>query len=292
MPGLAFDAAPAESGAFTPGLFFDAAPAVSGGTYYSTGFGEAAQQCGSPTRLRRERRKRLRMVRSRFPAWLPPWTWYGFPCLPPGQHGDLYASASEEQFKKTVEEQFKTTEDEQFKTTEEVWQRIGDLEKQFKTTMEEFGDLAEKSGRLDGTVSVVMEEVPMMMAHLGGVSAEIEKISYLKKSVDDLHIKYKELQAYKDDQEARLSGEVEKTSNLQQSLDDLHTKCNELQAAKDALKKDAELERQSIELNFKESFDQMKRDFHTITLQTTEVILSGVDKQITPLEVALSQFST
>merc|ERR1711953_1311656 len=174
------------------------------------------------------------MVRSRFPAWLPPWTWYGFPCLPPGQHGDLYASASEEQFKKTVEEQFKTTEDEQFKTTEEVWQRIGDLEKQFKTTMEEFGDLAEKSGRLDGTVSVVMEEVPMMMAHLGGVSAEIEKISYLKKS-----------------------------------LDDLHTKCNELQAAKDALKKDAELERQSIELNFKESFEQMKSDFHKIVLQIT-----------------------
>merc|ERR1711956_114015 len=137
------------------------------------------------------------------------------------------------------------------------WQRIGDLEKQFKTTMEEFGDLAEKSGRLDGTVSVVMEEVPMMMAHLGGVSAEIEKISYLHKS-----------------------------------LDDLHTKCNELQAAKDALKKDAELERHSIELNFKESFEQMKSDFHKLVLQITEVTLSGIDQRIAPLEVALSQFST
>lgn len=168
----------------------------------------------------------------------------------------------------------------------------GRSQKQFKTTMEEFGDLAEKSGRLDGTVSVVMEEVPMMMAHLGGVSAEIEKISYLKKSLDDLHIKYKELQAYKDDQEARLSGEVEKASNLQQSLDDLHTKCNELQAAKDALKKDAELERQSIELNFKESFEQMKSDFYKIVLQITEVTLSGIDQRIAPLEVALSQFST
>lgn len=158
--------------------------------------------------------------------------------------------------------------------------------------LEEFGDLAEKSGRLDGTVSVVMEEVPMMMAHLGGVSAEIEKISYLNKSLDDLHIKYKELQAYKDDQEARLSGEVEKASNLQQSLDDLHTKCNELQAAKDALKKDAELERHSIELNFKESFEQMKSDFHKLVLQITEVTLSGIDQRIAPLEVALSQFST
>merc|ERR1711956_95321 len=152
------------------------------------------------------------------------------------------------------------------------WQRIGDLEKQFKTTMEEFGDLAEKSGRLDGTVSVVMEEVPMMMAHLGGVSAEIEKIRYLNKILDDLRIKYKELQAYKDDQEARLSGEVEKASNLQQSLDDLHTKSNEL--------------------NFKESFEQMKSDFHKLVLQITEVTLSGIDQRIAPLEVALSQFST
>jgi len=98
-----------------------------------------------------------------------------------------------------------------------------------------------------------------------------------------------EFQAPNDDQEARVIGEVETASYSQQSWDDLHNKYNALQAALEALKKDAEVERQSTELNSKESFDQMKRDFHTTIFQTTEFILSGVDKQITPLEVALSQ---
>lgn len=119
----------------------------------------------------------MRMIREMISNcwWMYPW--YCFPGPPTGQHGScIYGDAGELQKADTVA----LDED-----SPDVWNRITDLERQVDITVEEFGDLAEKTEVVDAAIQMLIkktgEAVDMLME-------EVDKLrTALSSTKDQLH---------------------------------------------------------------------------------------------------------